>query len=837
MFQSGVVMVNLGDISIRNKLILLLILPVVALLYFASSTIFDRYKSEVEYNNIHSLIGIGVLVGNYVHESQKERGMTAGYIGTSGNKFAEELPKQSAASDKKIEAYLSEVKQMDRSNYSAKFLGMLDKVNDKLAQREAIRQKVLSAGISASEAIGYYTQLNKASIELIAYMIHLSSDAQLIRGEAAYVNFLQSKERAGIERAILTATFASNKFAPGMDVKFAGLMSAQETYFKVFDSLATEDQRKQLQNILKSPVVAEVNAMRKIALTKIYEGNFGVDSSVWFKTITKKIDLLKEMETTLSNDLDKLSVELKEEAIFDLYLYSIALSLVLLIGLILVLKVSGNILGQLSQLQTAIQKVAETGEFNHFTNINNKDEVGQMANSFDALLHSLSDAIAESNTVITAIANGEFDLRVKVALKGDLKTLKQGINHSAENINETMGQLELAIKALKAGTFGVEVSNDARGRYGEVLNDTKEAMAILNETITDVNTVMSAMDQGQFDQRIQAEASGDLDTMKQRVNNAMTVLESAVQDISRVMVAQTSGDLTQVVSSDYQGDLKVVSEAINESSSKMNSTINQILEVAQSVGGSAGEVSSGSEDLSNRTQQASASIEKTSSSMEEMTSAVKQNSEVSQDANQVAADASSESVKGGEIANRAVEAMSVITGSSQKILDIIGLIDSIAFQTNLLALNAAVEAARAGEHGRGFAVVADEVRVLASSTQKATKQIEETIESLQAASKEAVSAMDQGRKKAHQTEQQANEAGCSLDSIERAVSTIAQMNANIKSASDMQRQQAQLVNSSVENISSVAQNVASGADSTLATSTNVGAIASQLSKLIGQFRT
>ena len=813
----------LRNILIRNKLILLLALPLLALFYFASTTINDRYQSEVEYNNINSLISLGVLVGNFVHESQKERGMTAGYIGTSGKKFAAELPIQQQVLDTKADVFLSELKQIDLTDYGQKLTNILNEITSQLSHRDTVREKVASGSISAKEAISYYTNLNKISLDMISYMMHMSSDGELIRSQAAYVNFLQSKERAGIERAVLTATFSADKFAQGMDVKFTGLMSAQATYLETFNSLASDEQKQALVKILDSPVVAEVNAMRDIALTNLYIGNFGIDSAVWFKAITKKIDLLKEMETSLSNDLSNLSLTLKEEAIFDLYLYSIVLALVLIIGFILVLKVSQNILGQITQLKAAIEKVAQTGEFSHFSNIKDSDEIGQMAASFDDLLHSLKDAIEESNLVVTAIANGDFEQRVKVDLKGDLQTLKEGINYSAKNIDETMTQLETAIDSLKSGNFGIEFSNNARGRYGEVLRDTQEAMVILNGTITDVNKVMSAMEVGQFDQRIHAQANGDLDVMKQRVNNAMTVLESAVQDISRVMLAQSSGDLTHLITAKYQGELAVASEAINDSASKMNSTINQIVSVAQNVTSSVAEVSSGSEDLNRRTQQAAATLEETSASMEEITETVKQNNEVSQHANEVATEARDEAVNGSSIANKAVVSMNVITESSQKILDIIGLIDSIAFQTNLLALNAAVEAARAGEHGRGFAVVAGEVRNLAQKSADASKDIKNLIE-------ETVSNVQAGSEFVEKT-------GSALETINSSIQNVNSMIDEISSSSIEQQKGILHVNGAVSEIDTMTQQNSALVEETTSAAEALMDQANTLSELIKFFKT
>src|SRR6185312_13950742 len=139
------------------------------------------------------------------------------------------------------------------------------------------------------------------------------------------------------------------------------------------------------------------------------------------------------------------------------------------------------------------------------------------------------------------------------------------------------------------------------------------------------------------------------------------------------------------------------------------------------------QIASGNQDLSSRTEEQASSLEQTAASMEQLTSTVKQNADNARQANQLAVSASEVAVKGGSVVSQVVDTMASINASSRKIVDIIGVIDGIAFQTNILALNAAVEAARAGEQGRGFAVVASEVRTLAQRSAAAAHEIKALI--------------------------------------------------------------------------------------------------------------
>ena len=184
----------------------------------------------------------------------------------------------------------------------------------------------------------------------------------------------------------------------------------------------------------------------------------------------------------------------------------------------------------------------------------------------------------------------------------------------------------------------------------------------------------------------------------------------------------------------------------------------------------------------------------------------------------------------------AAEVMKRLEQDTTNISSVLEVIKDIAEQTNLLALNAAIEAARAGEHGRGFAVVADEVRQLASKTQESTLEIEGTISHLIQVSREAADVMSSGREQAHLSVKQANTAGKSLQSIDHAVKTIHQKNSHIVESTEQQTKQADLVDANIRKVDDASESVVDSAYKTLEASNQVGQFANQLTQLIGQFR-
>jgi methyl-accepting chemotaxis protein len=286
--------------------------------------------------------------------------------------------------------------------------------------------------------------------------------------------------------------------------------------------------------------------------------------------------------------------------------------------------------------------------------------------------------------------------------------------------------VQIRVGTLTFRLVASPVFDDTGRRIGSVVEwrDRTAELAVEAE----VAGIVKAAGEGDLTRRVATEGKeGFFLGLAQGINSFVGICEKVIGDVAGVFSALARTDLTRRVTADYAGIYGQLKNDANTTQDRLRDVVLQIRQAADSINHASREIAKGNGDLSQRTEEQASSLEETAAAMEELTSTVKQNAESIGEANRMAESAAQIAVHGGEVVRQVVDTMGGITESSRKIADIIGVIDGIAFQTNILALNAAVEAARAGEQGRGFAVVATEVRNLAQRSAAAAKDIKQLI--------------------------------------------------------------------------------------------------------------
>ncbi len=281
-------------------------------------------------------------------------------------------------------------------------------------------------------------------------------------------------------------------------------------------------------------------------------------------------------------------------------------------------------------------------------------------------------------------------------------------------------------------------------------------------------------------------------------------------------------DLSQAIPAGGADELGDLLRGLGAMQGTLRELVTEVRDSTDSIGTVSSEIASGNRDLSSRTEQAASNLQQTASSMEQLTGTVRQSADSARQANQLATSAAQVAARGGQVVARVVSTMNDINASSQKIADIIGVIDGIAFQTNILALNAAVEAARAGEQGRGFAVVAGEVRSLAQRSAEAAKEIKSLIGA-------SVEKVEGGSRLVA-------DAGQTMNEIVSSVQRVSDMIGEITTASKEQGDGIHRINGSVNHLDQMTQKNASLVEQSAAAADSLKAHAGRLASVVGTFR-
>ncbi|MBY0238758.1 MAG: MCP four helix bundle domain-containing protein [Burkholderiaceae bacterium] len=454
-------------------------------------------------------------------------------------------------------------------------------------------------------------------------------------------------------------------------------------------------------------------------------------------------------------------------------------------------------------------------------------------------------AIALRDVVLAADANGarpHLDL---------IKKLEENYTRSAGPLDELFAQRTDISTEEKAALAGIKESERktlpliAKVVELRLADTTPEATALLAaqaspafvEWLASINKLIDLEEKLNAGEVAKASSltSSFLTWMAVLCAIAIAVGSLAAWYISRGLLRQLGGQpdyAAEIVRSIADGNLAVrIDTAANDNVSllfamkgmrdSLTAIVSQVRAGTVTIGNVSSEIAAGNMNLSDRTETQTGTLEQTASSMEELTSTVRQNADNARQANQLAVSASEVAVKGGAVVAQVVDTMAAINDSSKKIVDIIGVIDGIAFQTNILALNAAVEAARAGEQGRGFAVVAAEVRNLAQRSAAAAQEIKTLIGN-------SVERVDAGAKLV-------NEAGSTMQDIVSSVKRVTDIMAEISLASQEQTAGIEQVNVAIGQMDAVTQQNAVLVEQATAASSSLSEEAEALARVVSVF--
>jgi methyl-accepting chemotaxis protein len=501
---------------------------------------------------------------------------------------------------------------------------------------------------------------------------------------------------------------------------------------------------------------------------------------------------------------------------------SLAVGLALLISAYL-------FLGFTRGTRTALQRIEEAaaqlgrGQFPEAIHVDTEDELREISRSLGRAVGTLRSFADAQSQLFEAHQKGEIDERLDgTAFPGSFGAMAEEINSLvASHIAVKMRVIEV-VSAYARGDLAVDIERypGKKAQITAAVDSVKNGMQSIN---TEIKGLVDAACTGDFSHRGDAQRFEFVyREMIEGLNTLMASADRGLGEVGTLLSSVAQGDLTREADANLPGRFGQLAGDANDTVRQLAQVVGKIRLGSDAISTAAGEIASGNNDLSQRTEQQAASLEETASSMEELTSTVRQNADNARQANQLAIGAVDVATQGGEVVGKVVETMTAIHESSRKVADIISVIDGIAFQTNILALNAAVEAARAGEQGRGFAVVASEVRSLAQRSAGAAKEIKQLITA-------SVDKVEQGNVLVDQ-------AGRTMGEIVTSIKRVTDIIADISAASQEQSTGIEQVNQAITQMDEGTQQNAAMVEEATAAARSLEQQSEQLAQTVAVFR-
>jgi len=383
----------LGNMKIASRIVLALSLPVLGMLVFSGMTVVQQWNVRGQSGTLEELSRFATDVSAVVHELQKERGLSAGFIGSKGATFANELKAQRGDSDKGKARYEAGRQKTNIDRFGSAFAEKIKAAEEKLANLQDMRGKIDKLALTGPESAAYYTGAIGSLLSVVSDVVLLATDPRVAATAAAYLNVLEGKERAGQERATGNGGFAAKAFAPPVHKRFIELDAEQETYFRSFRGYASKDLTAVLSEALQSPASKEVERLRKIAVDSITAGNTGdVAAPHWFRQTTDRIDQLKGVEDKTAAALLGTAATVRAQATTQLTIFASVAAVMLMVAAVMVVFIVRSITVPVAGMTRVMERLAQGDTSMAIEGVERKDEIGAMSRAVEVFKENKMEA-------------------------------------------------------------------------------------------------------------------------------------------------------------------------------------------------------------------------------------------------------------------------------------------------------------------------------------------------------------------------------------------------------------------------------------------------------------
>lgn len=496
--------------------------------------------------------------------------------------------------------------------------------------------------------------------------------------------------------------------------------------------------------------------------------------------------------------------------------------------------------------------LGDLSELEELKRVGKRSENDKLIPAFIDMMTNIKTTIESVNGLTRHALAGELTYRADSSkLQGEFRLIVDGVNKTLEAVVAPLNTTARYIDKISKGDLSSKITEQFNGDFNTLKNNLNICIDSINAVVIDANYLSEAAVEGRLSERADVtKHNGDFRKIIEGVNNTLESLITPITEGVDALKRMATGDLTTRITSSYKGDHQLIKNSINTVCESLGKAIEDVNEAVAATASASNQISSSTEEMAAGAQEQTQQANEVAAAVEQMTKTILDNTKNASYAAETAKESGVKAKEGGAVVTETIEGMNRISGvvkksadtvqalgkSSDQIGEIVQVINDIADQTNLLALNAAIEAARAGEQGRGFAVVADEVRKLAERTTKATKEIAMMIKKIQKDTQEAVESMEEGTREVELGKMKADKAGESLKDIIERANKVVDIVTMVAAASEEQSSAAEQISKNIEAISNVTHESAQGTHQIARASEDLNRLTLNLETLVAQFK-
>ena len=508
-----------------------------------------------------------------IHETQKERGASAGYLGSKGDQFGDILPKQRELTTKEYDNLTTYITTLNLDTFPKELHEQISAFNADMSKIAQIRSQIDTLSISVKDEVAYYTNMNKKILNIVSLTAKLATTNELVKALDSYTNFLKSKERAGIERAVLSSTFAADKFGDGMFAKWITLVAEQDAFLDTYLAMATTSSKVFYEEKMNSQVIGEVNKMRDIAKANFLEGNFGVDSVVWFKTITQKINLLKEVDDELAKQNTLLLEEIKAKSIGSVIMTLISYSVFAIAIFIIIFTISRGVNRSVRSSLEKIECVSGNLDLTCDVIVEGKDEISQISKAIHVMIVAFKMSVYQA-TDVSATTSHESKV-----LNGIVDELTKNGEHADAKISD----INILVTEVGNRLDAIEEASIT------VTEDLKQTFGVLDGFIDELDSVVRAIEEGSEHQQDLVQKVSSLTEQAKNIKDVLAIISDIADEtnllaLNAAIEAARAGEHGRgfaVVADEVRKLAERTQKSLSEISANVNLITQNVVEISE----------------------------------------------------------------------------------------------------------------------------------------------------------------------------------------------------------------------------------------------------------------